>query len=62
MPYSIEMYMVDVNGRKKKFTKALEPKGKQNADTYLTHPWVFRKSSNGPRLNAYAAGVNDSIF
>ena len=58
----IELYMVDVNGRKSKFTKSLQPKEKQSADTFFTHPWLFRESGRGKRLHAYASGVSNSIF
>ena len=60
MPYPIQLYWVDVEGRKVQFTRSL--KSSYPADTYYTHPWIFKKSSDGTRLIAYASGINNSVF
>ena len=62
LPYPIDLYWVDVEGRKGKYVKFLGPGEKRQEQTYITHPWVFKQSNNGTRLYAFSHEMGSSVF
>ena len=62
LPYPIDLYWVDLEGRKHEYDQPLKPGHNRSKTTFFTHPWIFKKSNNGSRLNAFVAGINGSVF
>ena len=62
LPYAIDIYWVDKDGRKNGFVGKLGPGTRKQEFTYFTHPWVFRKFNHGERLFAYFNERNGSVF
>ena len=62
LPYPIDFYWVDVEGRKGSYVKSLGPGEKRQEETYITHPWVFKQSKNGTRLYAFSNVMGSSVF
>ena len=62
MNYPIDLYWVDIDGRKMQLTKGLKLLHRVN--TYHTHPWVFKRPSDSydKRLFAYASGIVNITF
>ena len=62
MPYNIDLYGVDFEGRKHQITKELEKGYRRKELTSLSIPWVFKRSSDGMRLQVFIGESNGSIF
>ena len=62
LPYPIELYWVDVEGRKGSYVKSLGPGEKRREETYITHPWIFKQSNNGKRLYAFSNIMGSLVF
>ena len=58
----IDLYMVDFEGIKHHYSQEMESGTRTKKSSYFSYPWVFKRSSNGTRLDAFALGVNGSVF
>ena len=62
MPYNIDLYAVDFEGRKHQITNDLQKGYGRKEATSLSIPWVFKNSSDGKRLHVFVGASNGSIF
>ena len=62
LPYPVDFYSVDFEGRKSQYTRELEPRNKRKETTTFTIPWVFKISEDKTRLHAFARATNGYIF
>ena len=62
LPYSIDLYGVEFEGRKHQITKELETGNRRKELTRLSIPWVFKQSGSENRLLAFIGSSNLSFF
>ena len=62
LPYPIDFYAVDFEGRKHHYFKKVLPGYKITQTTFLTVPWVFKRASDSKQLLAFSGRINASIF
>ena len=61
LPYNIDLYGVEFEGRKHQITKELETGHRRKELTSLSIPWVFKQSGNENRLLAFIGSSNLSF-
>lgn len=62
LPYNIDLYGVEFEGRKHQITKELETGHRRKEITSLSIPWVFKQSGKENRLLAFIGSSYLSFF
>ena len=62
LPYPIDFYGVDFEGRKIQQAKKVYSGQIREKETTLQIPWVFKRSSDGKRLRSYLGYKYGSVF
>ena len=62
LPYPVEIYGIDFEGRKRQHTKELEPGHKRKEETTFTIPWVLKRSNDSKRLHAFVGSRSGLVF
>ena len=53
MPFNIDFYGVDFEGRMHQITQELRKGSRRKEITSISIPWVFKKSHEGKRLSVF---------
>ena len=62
LPYPVDFYGVDFEGRKIQQSKELFSGQTRKEETTLHIPWVFKRSKDGKRVQSYFGAMNGLVF
>ena len=62
LPYPVDFYGIDFEGRKHQFSKEFLPGYTRKEETTARIPWVFKKSNDTTRLFAFVGQNSTLVF
>ena len=62
LPYPVDFYGVDFEGRKIRHSHKVFQGQTRTERTTLNIPWVFKRSNDSKRLEAYLGNMHDLVF